>query len=472
MDIFEQISNEKFFNPLTGKNKKIYFECISELIDFSKKNMTMYESDVKSTLAMFLANRKYHVQDDDTVFKFNESDASRILRKFRECGWMTPPEFGNNGMYVTHITYNCSQIIGFLQEINHRKNTATLSNRILSMYGLLHGIFDENSADVAVQAKRNRPYETVVQPLLDDQKKLSDDLWSLREDAPHILDALQEITELADFGKFLNHDEIVKKFFHDFYILKQKGIGPALLRDIKHGLKQFPDSPLFERAVREYANSKQISDTESRAKLLEDIRNMVSYFEYDYPVMMQAIDDSIFKYCRLENVKIHMLLSENTDTRDDIAMMFSYLKDATDDKRNLLIEQLKKCITIESQEYISRLSYQKKKRQALSTESAAIETTEITETDKRQWLNRLKTQSSNPYSLNETNRFFHELSDSNIPLSASAESIKTKHDALMYISAFIHAKSPDFGYTVSAYPDSVKTAVGEIQNINIERKQD
>lgn len=41
MDIFEQISNEKFFNPLTGKNKKIYFECISELIDFSKKNMTM-----------------------------------------------------------------------------------------------------------------------------------------------------------------------------------------------------------------------------------------------------------------------------------------------------------------------------------------------------------------------------------------------------------------------------------------------
>ena len=37
MDLFETLGNEKFFNPLVGPNKKVYFECITELIEYSKK---------------------------------------------------------------------------------------------------------------------------------------------------------------------------------------------------------------------------------------------------------------------------------------------------------------------------------------------------------------------------------------------------------------------------------------------------
>ena len=42
MDIFETLRNEKFFNPLTGINKRIYFECITELIEYSKSTPVLY----------------------------------------------------------------------------------------------------------------------------------------------------------------------------------------------------------------------------------------------------------------------------------------------------------------------------------------------------------------------------------------------------------------------------------------------
>ena len=66
MDVFEILKNEKFFNPLTGVNKRVYFECISELIEYSKTTLVLYETNVRDTLELYLSNKQYHVENDDT----------------------------------------------------------------------------------------------------------------------------------------------------------------------------------------------------------------------------------------------------------------------------------------------------------------------------------------------------------------------------------------------------------------------
>ena len=97
MDVFEILKNEKFFNPLTGVNKRVYFECISELIEYSKTTPVLYETNVRDTLELYLSNKQYHVENDDTEFGYDDRDSVKIIRKFRECGWLSKPELGRNG---------------------------------------------------------------------------------------------------------------------------------------------------------------------------------------------------------------------------------------------------------------------------------------------------------------------------------------------------------------------------------------
>ena len=58
MNIFETLRNEKFFNPLTGINKRIYFECITELIEYSKSTPVLYETNVRDLLELCFQNPK------------------------------------------------------------------------------------------------------------------------------------------------------------------------------------------------------------------------------------------------------------------------------------------------------------------------------------------------------------------------------------------------------------------------------
>ncbi len=43
MILFENPDYDKFFNPLCCKNKKIYYECILQLIEKSKQVTLLYE---------------------------------------------------------------------------------------------------------------------------------------------------------------------------------------------------------------------------------------------------------------------------------------------------------------------------------------------------------------------------------------------------------------------------------------------
>ena len=51
---------------------------------------------------------------DDEVTS-NESDAAKIIRKFRQCGWLSKPTLARNGENHTLINGNIRQIVLLLQ---------------------------------------------------------------------------------------------------------------------------------------------------------------------------------------------------------------------------------------------------------------------------------------------------------------------------------------------------------------------
>lgn len=64
MLLFDNVEYDNFFNPLCCRNKRIYYECILQLIEKSKSVPLLYETDAKDTLILYLKNCAYAVEDE------------------------------------------------------------------------------------------------------------------------------------------------------------------------------------------------------------------------------------------------------------------------------------------------------------------------------------------------------------------------------------------------------------------------
>lgn len=125
---------------------------------------------------------------------------------------------------------------------------------------------------------------------------------------------------------------------------------------------------------------------------------------------------------------------------------------------------------IYSQKYISRKSYQKKKRKNLDIDTPAVEINDISEEEKKKITDDLITNSINPYSMERTNDFFSVIfKELQLPFITS-KYIKTKEDALMFASAFIYSEEATFNYKVELGRGYEQTDVADISNMVIRRK--
>lgn len=465
MDIFEILKNEKFFGPLTGINKRIYFECITELIEYSKSTPVLYETNVRDLLELYLSNKHYHVKNDDTDFGYDDRDSVKIIRKFRECGWLSKPELGRNGEYITNITSNCRRIIDFLNHISNRKNDAAISNRILSMYEILQSTYSENSV------RKDRPFSSVIVPLMDDEAELKNEVLDLKDSISIILGQITEINDLSSMGNYLLGNQFLEKFFTDYFYMKNNGLIPSILKGISDQLRRFKNDSLFDIAVKEYSERMQVNVEESKDLLTKYIDEIYYYISIEYPENMESVDESINKYYRLASMRIRLVTSNGMNVQSSIDAILARIKEACDDEKETIIDALKNCVDIASQKYISRKSYQKKKRQIINTGSTAVEVDDLTEEEKKRITEELLVNSINPYSLERTNDFFRLMfKESGLPFIKS-KYIKNKEEALMFVSAFIYSGEEEFEYTVELDEGYEKTAVASIANMMVRRKE-
>ena len=465
MDIFKILRNEKFFNPLTGINKRVYFECITELIEYSKSTPVLYEANVRDTLELYLSNKQYHVEDDDTDFNYDDRDSVKIIRKFRECGWLSKPELGRNGEYITNISSNCRRIIDFINHISNRKNDAAISNRILSMYEILQSTYNENSV------RKDRPYSSVIVPLMDDEAELKNEVLDLKDSISIILAQITEIHDLSSMGNYLHGNQFLEKFFNDYFYMKNNGLIPSILKDIANQLRRFKNDTLFDKAITEYSERMQTSNEEAKDLLVKYIDEMYYYITIEYPENMESIDENINKYYRLANMRIHLITSNGLNMQSVIDSILTKIKEANDSEKEKILSKLQKCMDVGSQKYISRKSYQKKKRQTFDIESPAITVEDLSEEEKELITNELMESSINPYSIERTNGYFDVMFKENKLPFVKSKYIRSKEESLMFVAAFIYSGENNFDYVVELNDGYEETVVADISNMVIRRKK-
>ena len=464
MDVFEILKNEKFFNPLTGVNKRVYFECISELIEYSKTTTVLYETNVRDTLELYLSNKQYHVENDDTEFGYDDRDSVKIIRKFRECGWLSKPELGRNGEYITNITSNCRRIIDYLNRICNRRNDASISNRILSMYEILQGTYSENSV------RKERPYSLVIVPLMDDETELKNEVLDLKDSISIIFGQVTEINEFSAMGSYILDNKFLEKFFTDYFYMKTNGLIPSILKGISDQLRRFKNDSLMDKAIDEYSKIMQINHDKAKDILTKIVDEMFYYITNEYPESMELIDENINKYYRLLNMRTRFLTSNGLNIQSTIDTILTRIKESQNEEKAEIIDKLQECVSITSQRYISRKSYQKKKRQVFDTTSSEIVVDDLTDEEKAAITNELMENSINPYSIERTNSYFNVLFKENMMPFVKSKYIRTKEEALMFASAFIYSGENEFDYVVELEEGYEATAVADITNMIVRRK--
>ena len=233
MPVFQAVS-EKFFNPFSCRNKEIYFSCITELIEKSKEIPVLYEADAKNCLTIYLQNSKYAIEaeklgEDGEIISNSrtpQENAAVILRYFRACGWITPKEVGRSGDNIASVSAYCRKLIEALHKIFDTDANSAITNHIFSMYEILSSSFAKDSGRAV------RPYSSILVPLVEHECDLKNEILILKDSIREIMRAVLKMADANSFGHFLMKDELLDRFFQDYFFIKKSGLIPSYIANI------------------------------------------------------------------------------------------------------------------------------------------------------------------------------------------------------------------------------------------------
>lgn len=464
MNFFDYIRNESFFRPLNLKYRRVYYDCIQILIDKAKELPVLYESDAKDSLTLYLRNAGIKEEGEDADEGGGELRPPEILALFRECGWLMPREIGRSGEYVVNLSTDCRRIMDFLRKISERKGEGMMSNRIFSMYEIMKSAFDEDSL------RKERPYTNILVPLLDNETELKNELTDLKDSISNIMKAVVVFQDMNSFGQYIMKDEMLDRFFHEYFFIKNNGLIPAQISFIKNRLRMLRQGDIFERMIAECAGRFQMSMEEAEEKIEHYFAELQYFLSVEYEENMELIDTRINNYYNLANTRIMLMAGNGIRLEAVLNDFLNAMPELGEEKQDEAMERLSGCTRIINQKYVGYRSFEKKKRLKNEGENIGLSSEELSEEEKLAQTEELFRKAPNRYSVEKVSGFMDVQMEGREKISIKEKPVRTKEEALMYTAAMLYAGNGEFPYQVQITDEEVEKEVADMSNIVISRK--
>ena len=464
MNFFDYIRNESFFRPLNLKYRRVYYDCIQILIDKAKELPVLYESDAKDSLTLYLRNAGIKEEGEDADEGGGELRPPEILALFRECGWLMPREIGRSGEYVVNLSTDCRRIMDFLRKISERKGEGMMSNRIFSMYEIMKSAFDEDSL------RKERPYTNILVPLLDNETELKNELTDLKDSISNIMKAVVVFQDMNSFGQYIMKDEMLDRFFHEYFFIKNNGLIPAQISFIKNRLRMLRQGEIFERMIAECAGRFQMSMEEAEEKIEHYFAELQYFLSVEYEENMALIDTRINNYYNLANTRIMLMAGNGIRLEAVLNDFLNAMPELGEEKQDEAMERLSGCTRIINQKYVGYRSFEKKKRLKNEGENIGLSSEELSEEEKLAQTEELFRKAPNRYSVEKVSGFMDVQMEGQEKISIKEKPVRTKEEALMYTAAMLYAGNGEFPYQVQITDEEVEKEVADMSNVVISRK--
>lgn len=476
VNFFDYIKNDAFFKPLTLKYRRVYYDCIQILIEKTKELPVLYESDAKDSITIYLKNaglqdiKKNPADGIDAEGQMPSEDngtelqPAAILSLFRECGWLLPKEIGRNGEYVVNLSTDCRRFMDFLRKMTEKSGEGMMSNRIFSMYEIIKSAFEEDSV------RRERPYTNILVPLIDNETELKNELADLKDSISSIMKAVIVFQDINSFGQFIMKDEMLDRFFSEYFFVKNNGLIPAQISFIKGKLRVLRQEEHCGKMVKECSEKLQLGFGEAMERVERYFAELQYFLSVEYEANMELIDRRINNYYNLANTRIMLMASNGIKLEAAINDFLNAVSKLTDGEQDAAMEKAAGCTRVMSQKYIGYKSFEKNKRTKNEGENIGLADAELSEEEKRRRTERLFESSPNRYSVDRVSAFLGAQLGSEEQMSIREKEIRTKEEALMYAAAMLYAKNEEFPYDVQLSEETVKTEIADITNATVVKK--
>lgn len=469
MSFFDTL-NERFFNPFCCRNRSLYFACISQLIEKSKEIPVLYETDARDTLILYLQNCQYTIETENigeeiTSARSPQENASAILRYFRACGWITPQEIGRSGDNLASVTAYCRKLVDAIQRIFGGDANGAITNHIFSMYEILKSSFGKDSA------RAIRPYQNILVPLIENECDLKNELLILKDSIREILRAVMKMADVNSFGQFLIKDELLNRFFNDYFFIKKSGLIPSYISNIDRMLQKLRRSELYDRMIREYIRISNVEEFQAKEKIDRQFDELDSFINLEYEQEMGYIDRKINTYYNLYSTRMMMVLSDNTNLEHELNRLLLFLKELDGEDREEIIGRLAQSHRLMSVGFIGRKSFERRKKSNPNLKNAGLLQAELSAEERQRLTDELLTETPDRYSMDHVEQYFDRLMSGREKISVEECGAHTRDDATMIAASIIYSGTAGFPYEVEFKDGMIETEAARISNINIKRKK-
>lgn len=459
------------------KYRRIYYDCIQILIDKTKELPVLYESDAKDSITVYLKNAgitdtKKNLSDDISAAEETETEengtelqSSEILYLFRECGWLLPREIGRNGEYVVNISIDCRRFMDFLRKMTEKSGEGMMSNRIFAMYDIIKSAFEEDSG------RRERPYTNILVPLIDNETELKNELADLKDSISSIMKAVIIFQDINSFGQFIMKDEMLDRFFSEYFFVKNNGLIPSQISFIKGKLRILRQEETCEQMIKECSEKLQLDYDEARERVERYFAELQYFLSVEYETNMELIDNRINNYYNLANTRIMLMASNGVRLEAVINDFLNTVSKMTEKEQNAAMEKVADCTRITNQKYVGYKSFEKNKRIKNEGENIGLAAVELSEEEKRMKTERLFNSSPNRYSVDRVSTFLDVQLGSEAQMNLKEKVIQSKEEILMYAAAMLYAKNEEFPYDIQLSKETVKTEIADITDMTVIKKQ-
>ncbi len=469
MSFFDTL-NERFFNPFCCRNRSLYFACISQLIEKSKEIPVLYETDARDTLILYLQNCQYTIETENigeeiTSARSPQENASAILRYFRACGWITPQEIGRSGDNLASVTAYCRKLVDAIQRIFGGDANGAITNHIFSMYEILKSSFGKDSA------RAIRPYQNILVPLIENECDLKNELLILKDNIREIMRAVMKMADVNSFGQFLIKDELLNRFFNDYFFIKKSGLIPSYISNIDRMLQKLRRSELYDRMIREYIRISNVEEFQAKEKIDRQFDELDSFINLEYEQEMGYIDRKINTYYNLYSTRMMMVLSDNTNLEHELNRLLLFLKELDGEDREEIIGRLAQSHRLMSVGFIGRKSFERRKKSNPNLKNAGLLQAELSAEERQRLTDELLTETPDRYSMDHVEQYFDRLMSGREKISVEECGAHTRDDATMIAASIIYSGTAGFPYEVEFKDGMIETEAARISNINIKRKK-
>lgn len=440
-----------FFKPLTSKYRQEYADCIMQLFNAFKPEISYGVSRdiVVKELTDYFDADDVEMSFDDEIYVYDAREkANGVIAMLKKCGWIEYEQETNHQINVVL----CEYAIPVIESMNRviREEEAEYQ-----------GIISQIHASLQNEELYSKPYELIIKGVLENTERLLSELKKLNASIKRHMDR-----QTNDMGA----DEILTHFFEyhrnigsKAYLRMKTSENISYFRTaiIERIERMMESADVMDRAVAGYMEVEEAGDPDQAydqvVSMLIDIKS--SFYRLDD--IIEEIDRKHARYMRSAVMRARFLLATGNNLEGKLSKILDmYVRQLNEempiDEKRQLNEEIQQdednildLFSLYPQNYISPESLQTiPVTKKLGTISKFSDDTGMSEEDRLLYKEALRMKNRSRFSRKNVNEYVVNLLNGRDAMPVTEVPVESRRDLIRIIYISIYAGNHSNNYTI------------------------